>query len=562
MRTYLVLLLGLLIVGSAFGQAVPPINLQAELLQGGNVSLTWDPPPDGLVEDFEDGLAQDFDWFAPGGTYVIEDGYAKIDMTTGSDWGSGVYTGVTFDNLTVSTTFEYVEGQLSRGLLFRADGPKDSDYTGYGYWIAHTLDAYSLWKYNNGAITNVVPWTDSALINDGVGAINTLTLTADGSTFDMYINGTYVSSVTDASHASGYVGIVSAYDNEVWYDDITGLFGIVPPGTDNVEIGTPIAGNYDDLGRPTDQVYTPSGTVFNKYEQGWSSSNEIDEFVEYRVYLDGDYVGSTTTESFDDTLPSLGEHTYTVTAFYDPEGESSPAGPVLVNWEPVVLTLTGQVTTVPPEGGMIFYDVSIWNTLPQSFPNVNWWTEVELPNGQLFGPLMTRTVTIPGFLDITVQAMNQDIPSLAPGGEYIFYGHLGHYPTSLLMDSFTFTKEGVATDNIEFDPEHWAAGGEFSIAADGETVVSQPSTYALSSAWPNPFNPSTSFSVSLPDAADLTVTVYNIAGQRVATLADGMTSAGQHQYTFDAHGLASGLYFVQAVVPGQLNEIRKVTLLR
>ncbi|MCB2213389.1 T9SS type A sorting domain-containing protein [bacterium] len=560
-----VLLVALFAAACAFGQAIPPINLNAELMQAGEVSLTWEEPPDGLFEDFNDGLAQGFIWEVFSGSMTIDGGYAKIISPSSTDWASGYYEAVSFDDFTAEITYEEVSGTASRGILFRGDGVKDNTYNGYGYWTAGGM--FSVWRYNNGNYTNVHSWTSSALINTGAGASNTLKVTGQGSTFTLYINGTQVGSFTDSDFTSGYVGPVSAYGNTVWFDEITCLFGVIPaPDDAPVVHGQQLQGDFDPMGRPLNETAVREQQRMLATAQSGNPSggdlNEIDEFVEYRIYRDGNYIGSSTTEAYTDNLPQPGEYNYSVTAYYDPEGESSPAGPLLVNWEPVVLTLTGQVTSVPPEGGLIYYDVSVWNTLPQTFNNINWWTTVVFPNGQEFGPLTQMSVNIPGFLNTTVQGLSQNIPNLAPGGDYVFTGHMGNYPNSILQDSFTFDKQGVTADNAQYNLDGWYAQGELDLASDRESAVSLPAEYALSTAYPNPFNPSTSFSVSLPDAAELTVTVYNIAGQRVATLADGMTSAGQHEYTFDASGLASGLYFVQAVVPGQMNEIRKVTLLR
>jgi len=68
--------------------------------------------------------------------------------------------------------------------------------------------------------------------------------------------------------------------------------------------------------------------------------------------------------------------------------------------------------------------------------------------------------------------------------------------------------------------------------------------------------------VSLPVAGQLTVAVYNTAGQRVAVLHDGSISAGMHNLSFDASHRASGLYFVQATVPGELSQVQKVLLVQ
>jgi parallel beta-helix repeat protein len=89
-----------------------------------------------------------------------------------------------------------------------------------------------------------------------------------------------------------------------------------------------------------------------------------------------------------------------------------------------------------------------------------------------------------------------------------------------------------------------------------------PSMYSISAAYPNPFNPTTTISVSLPQPADLNVSVFNVNGQHVATLASGTHNAGSHSMTFDASNLASGLFFVRATVPTKLDQVRKIMLVR
>jgi Right handed beta helix region/Secretion system C-terminal sorting domain len=89
-----------------------------------------------------------------------------------------------------------------------------------------------------------------------------------------------------------------------------------------------------------------------------------------------------------------------------------------------------------------------------------------------------------------------------------------------------------------------------------------PLNWTLTPAYPNPFNPTTTITVNLPEATDLNVTVYNVSGQQVAELASGQYATGQHNLTFDASGLASGLYFIHATVPGKLDHTQKVMLVR
>ncbi len=71
---------------------------------------------------------------------------------------------------------------------------------------------------------------------------------------------------------------------------------------------------------------------------------------------------------------------------------------------------------------------------------------------------------------------------------------------------------------------------------------SVPSNYALYQNHPNPFNPSTQIEFDMKEAGPVTLKVYNMIGQEVATLVEGNTSQGHHVVTFDASHLPSALY--------------------
>ncbi len=83
-----------------------------------------------------------------------------------------------------------------------------------------------------------------------------------------------------------------------------------------------------------------------------------------------------------------------------------------------------------------------------------------------------------------------------------------------------------------------------------EGFVPQPTALSLTS-YPNPFNPMTTISFTLPQASDVALTVYDILGQQVAQLIDGRVAAGEHRLTFDAANLPSGLYITRLVTPAQ-----------
>lgn len=66
--------------------------------------------------------------------------------------------------------------------------------------------------------------------------------------------------------------------------------------------------------------------------------------------------------------------------------------------------------------------------------------------------------------------------------------------------------------------------------------------YALRQNYPNPFNPSTTIEFALPKAGFVTLKIYNLLGQEVATLVAEKLPVGKHQRVWEAKGLASGVY--------------------
>ena len=98
------------------------------------------------------------------------------------------------------------------------------------------------------------------------------------------------------------------------------------------------------------------------------------------------------------------------------------------------------------------------------------------------------------------------------------------------------------------------------------TSGSLPVAYKLEQNYPNPFNPTTTIAFYLERETEIKLEVYNIVGQKVAVLAEGRYSAGNHQVVFDGRSatgeeVASGIYFYR-LTGENINEIRKMTLMR
>jgi len=175
----------------------------------------------------------------------------------------------------------------------------------------------------------------------------------------------------------------------------------------------------------------------------------------------------------------------------------------------------------------------------------------EIPAGTKLAPK--------GFLVIVVDKTGAD-----SGGEKIW-----------LEDSV-----GAVIDSVEFgalEPtQSWARkpdAGLWQLAntitkgftnGDPTGVAAAPKVvegYLLTQNYPNPFNPSTRIDFTLPQSAQVQVAVYNLRGEMVAELVNGRMAAGSHRLTFNAEGLASGIY-IYTIRSAEFSAAKRMVLMK
>jgi hypothetical protein len=88
-----------------------------------------------------------------------------------------------------------------------------------------------------------------------------------------------------------------------------------------------------------------------------------------------------------------------------------------------------------------------------------------------------------------------------------------------------------------------------------------PLTYALAQNYPNPFNPKTVITYQIPEQTFVTLKVYNLIGQEVATLVNEKKEAGSYDIEFDGSNLASGMYFYK-ITSGDFTDVKKMILVK
>ncbi|HEX7343850.1 MAG TPA: T9SS type A sorting domain-containing protein, partial [bacterium] len=229
--------------------------------------------------------------------------------------------------------------------------------------------------------------------------------------------------------------------------------------------------------------------------------------------------------------------------------------PVSIDLEPLY-----EPIFIYPWGGEVGYYLSLYNntTAPQTF---DIWIDILKPDSSIYGPVILRTdLTFAPSYQMT-RLIRQSIPATAPSGTYSMRGHVGDYQTQEIWseDSFPFTKVDYNDGRSGKPVSGWSVSGwddEIGMAND-----LHPSTFLLHPCSPNPFNPTTVASYELRAASYVKLSVYDISGREVAVLVDGWREAGAHEVTFDAMGLAAGMYFVR-LEAGEYVGVEKMVLLK
>ncbi|MEX0721980.1 MAG: T9SS type A sorting domain-containing protein [Balneolaceae bacterium] len=98
------------------------------------------------------------------------------------------------------------------------------------------------------------------------------------------------------------------------------------------------------------------------------------------------------------------------------------------------------------------------------------------------------------------------------------------------------------------------------VVSNEEILADNPSAFTLEQNYPNPFNPTTVIGYQLPVASNVSLEVFDMLGQKVATLVEGRQSAGQQSVNFDASALSSGVY-IYRLSAGNGQQITKKMLL-
>jgi hypothetical protein len=157
-------------------------------------------------------------------------------------------------------------------------------------------------------------------------------------------------------------------------------------------------------------------------------------------------------------------------------------------------------------------------------------------------------------------------------GEIAYPDTNGYYDVNLLPGVYELTATLEGYDNVIISDIEILEGEvtivnfemNSNVGVDDNTV-SEMSVFELSN-YPNPFNPSTSISFSIPSASKVEVSIYNIKGQKIKTLVNSYMEKGTHNVVWDGKdannkNISSGLYFYKLTIGKEIS-VKKMLLLR
>jgi Secretion system C-terminal sorting domain len=180
---------------------------------------------------------------------------------------------------------------------------------------------------------------------------------------------------------------------------------------------------------------------------------------------------------------------------------------------------------------------------------LRWTTATERDNR---GFIVERSETRDGVYSTVADFQNPTFNSLRGMG-------IGTFPTGR---QYSVNDNGiVAGKTYYYRLKDMDMDGRINITLDEPFRVEVPFAYSLEQNYPNPFNPSTTIKFSLEKQGRTNVDVYNMMGQKVATIVSADLAQGTYTYSFNGSALASGMYFYR-IVSGGFTETKKMLLVK
>jgi WD40 repeat protein len=519
---------------------------------------------------------RDISYAADGQSIATVSGLSDSPVKTWSTYDGSLLQSIDFDNFGV----------------FSVDLSSDGENVAAGYTIP---------GYPPGMLTNVWDLSSQSPVNDFSGAfvafspdgnylasagggvyssMNVQEVTSGTTVFSAY-HGSYITAV--AYSPTGDVVASGGTNNKIrLWEAATGIMQFELTGhTDDISSlafssdGTMLAsaeGGFDVGGQSVIKLWSMEQGNLLRTLDGFGSWVHDVEFSP-----DGQYLISSGRESDAPNLVqkikiwrlSDGElvQEYIASAYsveYSPDGQyfayGSPYGGLYLAVNPFysgsadlnisVSYVSG--SPVPVGGGNLYFEVYIENagTSPLSFDA---WIDISYEGGTPTTVIQRLLTNFPAGAMIDRPNAFFPVPGSYAAGNYLLTGRGGNYPGEVWGESgFPFEKDG---SNFLSGFEPFLVDGTpnpFDDISNDQIAASEQ--FELLGNFPNPFNPETTITFTLPHTVPVSLKIYDISGREVENMVDGRRTAGRYEVRFNGSGLPSGLYIYRLRAGETVNE--------
>ncbi len=146
-------------------------------------------------------------------------------------------------------------------------------------------------------------------------------------------------------------------------------------------------------------------------------------------------------------------------------------------------------------------------------------------------------------------------------GNWNSIGFVNGAGTTTETQRYSFTDNSPLYGRISYRLKQIDFNGTFEYSSVISADVSAVTEYSLQQNYPNPFNPSTTVEFGVPVRTLVAISLYNLLGEKVATVLNTVMDAGRHQVKIDASALPAGIYLYEIQTP-EFRQVRKMTLIK
>ena len=420
-----------------------------------------------------------------------------------------------------------------------------------------TLVAY----YTNGPNEGV--WTDDSLTHSPVTKVSRLDATGNlietedhGHLFTHSVTGI---GITENGYTLSGNIFSPFFDGTYWYDPISALLiNFQETGRDTIGYLTHNDYEYNCTKINTSPIQSPMAFI-SEYPSAWTGTGGASENIV--IDLNNNIMGSYNHVLIPDTI-SFSKYSFYLSDIAVSKDNQTILSGVISD---AIFQHLSFLICIDSENNVLwehFYDIS-W-TESQYFTSVSYTSDDSCISGEYSSyDNYIRKYDSQGILQYSLGPYSSSsyryriecIYSIG-NNEYLFRNRESDTVFKItdtgteLIEDWSFVLEGIKTIRA-VENGFIAAGVEegniwikrFDATTGIEDTSGLPSVTVLHQNYPNPFNPVTQIKFDLAKTADVNLRVYNISGQIIAELADGIRNAGFHDVEFDGSRLNSGVYY-------------------